>query len=178
MLIGADFFLSHHVYVANASRHMYFTYDGGPVFDVAPSRIVDQPGVPETLAEDDGPAPTDAAGFSRRAAAEAARRDYKAALADLDHAVAMDPGNGSYLLQRARAEFSSGKAMAAYTDLDEAVRVAPGKSEIRLARAAALLARKRPDALSDLEVIDRALPREADEPGPRGRISLVSTEAI
>jgi hypothetical protein len=35
MLIGADFFLSHRVYVSNALRRMFFTYNGGPVFDVS-----------------------------------------------------------------------------------------------------------------------------------------------
>src|ERR1700729_2676961 len=32
MLIGADFFLSHRVYVATEQRKLYFTYNGGPVF--------------------------------------------------------------------------------------------------------------------------------------------------
>jgi predicted aspartyl protease len=34
VLIGADFFLAHHVYVANSQRKLYFTYEGGPVFHV------------------------------------------------------------------------------------------------------------------------------------------------
>jgi predicted aspartyl protease len=34
VLIGADFFLAHHVYVANSQRTLYFTYNGGPVFNV------------------------------------------------------------------------------------------------------------------------------------------------
>ena len=32
MLIGADFFLSHRIYVANSQHKLYFTYNGGPVF--------------------------------------------------------------------------------------------------------------------------------------------------
>jgi predicted aspartyl protease len=32
MLLGADFFLSHRVYVANSQHKLYFTYTGGPVF--------------------------------------------------------------------------------------------------------------------------------------------------
>ncbi|HEY3948299.1 aspartyl protease family protein [Phenylobacterium sp.] len=32
VLIGADFFLAHHVYVANSQKKLYFSYDGGPVF--------------------------------------------------------------------------------------------------------------------------------------------------
>ena len=31
MLIGADFFLSHHIYVANSQDKLYFSYNGGPV---------------------------------------------------------------------------------------------------------------------------------------------------
>jgi hypothetical protein len=34
ILIGADFFLSHHVYVANSQGKIYFTYSGGPPFRV------------------------------------------------------------------------------------------------------------------------------------------------
>lgn len=34
VLIGADFFLAHHVYVANSQDMIYFTYSGGPVFNV------------------------------------------------------------------------------------------------------------------------------------------------
>src|ERR1700732_1479355 len=37
MLIGADFFLSHRVYVANSQHKLYFTYNGGPVFNLASS---------------------------------------------------------------------------------------------------------------------------------------------
>jgi len=36
MLIGADFFLSHHFYVANSQKKIYFSYNGGPVFNLKP----------------------------------------------------------------------------------------------------------------------------------------------
>ncbi|HEX3422259.1 MAG TPA: aspartyl protease family protein [Sphingomicrobium sp.] len=164
MLIGADFFLSHHVYVANSLRRIYFTYDGGPVFNSTPSRVVDPQGTPQTFVAETGPAPTDAAGFSRRGAAEASRRDYKAALADLDHAIAIEPDNGPYLLQRARTQLLNGNPTAAFADLDLAVKVAPTDPQIRLARAESFFTRKRQsDALGDLDSVDRALPREADE---------------
>ena len=35
VLLGADFFLAHHVYVANSQNKIYFTYEGGPVFRAA-----------------------------------------------------------------------------------------------------------------------------------------------
>lgn len=34
MLIGADFFLSHRIYVASSQHKLYFTYNGGPVFNL------------------------------------------------------------------------------------------------------------------------------------------------
>jgi hypothetical protein len=34
LLLGADFFLSHRVYVANSQDKLYFTYNGGPPFDL------------------------------------------------------------------------------------------------------------------------------------------------
>ena len=34
MLISADFFLSHRVYVASGERKLYFSYNGGPVFNL------------------------------------------------------------------------------------------------------------------------------------------------
>ena len=164
MLIGADFFLSHRVYVANTVRKLYFTYNGGPVFNTTPGRIIDQAGNPETISADRTPDPTDAAGFSRRGAAERSSRDYKAAVADLNRAVAMDQTNGRYLLERARAQLLAGNRPAAFADLDEAVKVAPNDAEIRLARAESLFGRKRKeDALKDFEAVDAALPPQADQ---------------
>jgi predicted aspartyl protease len=36
VLIGMDFFLSHHIYVANSQDKLYFTYEGGQVFKISP----------------------------------------------------------------------------------------------------------------------------------------------
>jgi predicted aspartyl protease len=35
VLVGADFFLSHHVLASNSQRKIYFTYEGGQVFNVS-----------------------------------------------------------------------------------------------------------------------------------------------
>jgi len=35
MLLGGDFFRSHHVFLANSQHRIYFTYNGGPVFDLS-----------------------------------------------------------------------------------------------------------------------------------------------
>ncbi len=49
MLLGADFFLSHHVLIANSQRKLYFTYNGGPVFDLTMG--AEAPPPPETSPE-------------------------------------------------------------------------------------------------------------------------------
>ncbi|HEV2533237.1 hypothetical protein [Phenylobacterium sp.] len=43
VLIGADFFMAHHVYVANSQNRIYFTYNGGPVFNVRTSEPAAKP---------------------------------------------------------------------------------------------------------------------------------------
>ncbi len=46
MVLGADFFLSHHVYVAHSQHRVYFTYGGGPVFTPTPPAPRPTAGVP------------------------------------------------------------------------------------------------------------------------------------
>ena len=106
MLLGADFFLSHHIYVANSQHKIYFTYNGGPVFNLmanpAPSpaeagqamETAAPPGEPEAQ-------PKDADGFARRGQVYAARHDLDRALADLDQAVTLAPTEPRYLHERA-----------------------------------------------------------------------------
>jgi len=43
LLIGADFFLSHRIYVATSQSRLYFTYNGGPVFDLTAQTAPDTP---------------------------------------------------------------------------------------------------------------------------------------
>lgn len=38
LLLGADFFLSHRVYIASNPRGVYFTYSGGPLFNLMPAK--------------------------------------------------------------------------------------------------------------------------------------------
>ena len=75
MLLGADFFLSHHVYVANDQRKLYFTYNGGPVFnlDVGPKA-----GSASSPAEVAASEPTHAAGMARPQYAFASRKEIRA----------------------------------------------------------------------------------------------------
>ena len=81
MLIGADFFLSHRIYVASSQRKLYFTYNGGPVFDLR--RLADPALISSTAAAESKPAEprqpednealrTTAPGTERSSAADAA----------------------------------------------------------------------------------------------------------
>ena len=147
MLIGADFFLSHRIYVANSQRKLYFTYNGGPVFNLPRQQVTaavtpgSQPNSPSGSAADSEPnsnpdakpesredgnahgdEPTDAAGFSRRGTAFAARRDFAHALADLTRACELDPNEPSYFYERGLARRHAGQAPAlVLSDFDRAL---------------------------------------------------------
>src|ERR1019366_6632148 len=112
MLVGADFFLSHRVYVSNTQHKIYFTYNGGPVFNLDTD-------TPAATAAADADAPQDAAGLARRAAASAARRNFPDAIADLTRAMALAPNDPDYVYDRARAELANHQPLLGVADLNQ-----------------------------------------------------------
>ena len=176
MLLGADFFLSHRIYVAESQRKVYFTYNGGPVFSLIPTRIdVPTPAEGGAGAKSDAPSsataapkpaegePTDAAGFSRRGQAYAARRDFARALPDLDRAVSKAPDNADYVYQRAVIRLSSGQMFLAMTDVEQALKLRPNDSDARLLRAQLRFAgHQTSEALADLDEVDKSASPAAD----------------
>lgn len=183
MLLGADFFLSHRIYVANSEHMLFFTYNGGPVFNLAA-----RPGAPGTPAEPQpaSPAaataaataaaaavaadstagePADAAAFARRGSAYAARHDYARAIADLNRACELAPGESAYFYQRGLAHLGNKDADAALSDFDQMIKLKPDDVPALLARAQLHLARHEapPAVLADLDAADRAAARESDE---------------
>ncbi|TPG18678.1 hypothetical protein EAH87_11405 [Sphingomonas koreensis] len=130
MLIGADFFLSHRVYVSNATHRMFFTYNGGPVFDLSVHHDT-----PTASAAVSGSEPTTAQAYSGRGTAFAARHEYQRAIADLGHAIALDPSNPHYHYQRATIAMATKDDAAAARDLDAAIKLAPQDVEALMARA-------------------------------------------
>jgi tetratricopeptide (TPR) repeat protein/predicted aspartyl protease len=136
MLLGADFFLSHHVFIDYGGRRLFFTYNGGPVFDLSVRGAVASAGP----AADSAPAPataadTSAADLDRRAEASLARGELPAAIADFGLAIAADPTNAQYHLHRAQARARSGDVREGLADLDEALRVQPNLTEALMLRA-------------------------------------------
>jgi tetratricopeptide (TPR) repeat protein len=168
MLIGADFFLSHRIYVASSQHRLYFTYNGGPVFNLKASQA------PPTTADDSTPAaqsPTeaaagssaDAAEFARRGTASAARQDYEHAIADLSRACELAPNESSYFYERAIARWQNKQPDLAMADLDRALELKPSDVLALAARAALRLgSRNIAAATADLDAAGRLSAPEAD----------------
>jgi tetratricopeptide (TPR) repeat protein/predicted aspartyl protease len=141
MVLGADFFLSHRIYVANSQARIYLTYNGGPVF-------TDGLGGAKAAAlprADDNDAPKDADGLRRRGAAFLARDDFARAIADLDKSIALAPEAKTFV-QRGRAHLGAKQPELADADFDEAVKLDPSNFHIRLTRASRHLEAQRFEA--------------------------------
>jgi tetratricopeptide (TPR) repeat protein len=165
MLLGADFFLSHHVYVANSQNKIYFTYNGGPVFNLSAA-----PQASETPADAKAAAPAagdnepkDAEGYSRRGQARLQRRDITGALSDLDQAIKLAPSEARYFEERGVAHMAAKQQFQAMSDLDQALKLKPDLVRALLERGALrVLGHEETDALADFDAADRALAKEAD----------------
>lgn len=130
MLLGADFFLSHRIFIANSLHKAFISYAGGPVFRFDDASIAAaKPSAPSEAEE-----PKDAEGFIRRAAASSGRRDFAGADADLTKAIGLDAKNADALVQRARARLALGRNKEAMADLDRALEVEPASFDGLLTR--------------------------------------------
>jgi tetratricopeptide (TPR) repeat protein len=167
MLIGADFFLSHRIYVANSQHKLYFTYNGGPVFNLTTgNRPLTEAATaaPAQQLDNAGAATGDAADYARRGAALAARREFDQALAALARACELAPENPEYLQQRAMVYWQLQQPGPAMADFDQALRLRPNNLRLLVARAQLLNQRGDHElAAADLDAADAIAPREADE---------------
>jgi len=166
MLLGADFFLAHRVLVSNSQHKIYFTYNGGPVFDMtmAPSKA---PDTPQEAAGAPGLAPPpeimDADAYSRHAAALASRRDFDGAIADLTHAIQLAPTEPRYLYERAMVHRAHLQPRMVMDDLNQALTLKPDYIPALLARAWAYDFRKEyPQGRADLDAADKAAAKDPD----------------
>jgi tetratricopeptide (TPR) repeat protein len=183
MLVGADFFVSHRIFVANKEHRLYLSYNGGPVFDLSQNRAASSEGNPEdqssartadprtaeTPAADAKQAgspdasPAHAAELARRGSALAARRDFGPALAALSSAIQLSPNEPEYYFQRADTYRASGQADLALKDYDRVLMLKQDFLPAYIPRAELKLAKKdMPGAVADLETVDRLAPKQAD----------------
>ncbi|HEY2634489.1 MAG TPA: aspartyl protease family protein [Steroidobacteraceae bacterium] len=172
MLVGADFFVSHRVFVANKEHKLFLSYNGGPVFNLSQKHPVSTESSPEGQPDartgeaqqtgeakpagdakqadakqakqggDSGAAAGQAAELARRGSALAARRDFGPALADLSKAVELSPNEPEYYYQRANTFWASGQADLALKDYDHVLLLKQDFLPAYIPRAEIKLARK------------------------------------
>jgi tetratricopeptide (TPR) repeat protein len=134
MVLGVDFMLAHHMYIANSQRKLYFTYNGGRVFSLDTASI----GAHETdaaAANDAGGEPKTATDYALRGQARLARGELANALSDLDAAIRLDPDSADDHLTRARILLARKQPDAALEDLDKALGLDPKNLDALLLRA-------------------------------------------
>lgn len=156
MLLGEDFFLAHHIYVAYSQNKLYFTYNGGPVFDVNTQSKAQAATAASGM-------PTDAAGFMRRGMADASRGEFARAIADLTRACQLAPTDADCLYQRGLAYSRSNQPKAALADFSAAIQRRPDDFEAYLARAQLEEDSQAAAAQTDLDAVDRIAPPQADQ---------------
>ena len=174
MLIGADFFLSHHVLVASSQRKLYFTYNGGPVFNLTTAESNASGPQPSATgggesaaaaapAQQQPAAELDAAGYARRGSALAARHEYQHGLEDLTRAIQLAPAEAGYYYERAKAYEANGQRDKALQDLSQVLTLKPDDVSALMARARLRMERGEPPETirPDLDAADRASAREA-----------------
>ena len=172
MLIGADFFLSHRIYVASSQSKLYFTSNGGPVFDLAamPAPV----GGGETGAATAPPVgngsttaePTDSGtpAASAGAAVAAAQPAAPQPKGDIGIDARLDrPADAAGYARRGAASAARHDYVAAIADLTRACELAPTEPDYFYRRGMARWAKKQPDlALADFDQAIRLKPDDTD----------------
>jgi tetratricopeptide (TPR) repeat protein/predicted aspartyl protease len=135
MLLGVDFLLAHHMFIANSQRKAYFTYNGGRVFTLAKAPSDGDKADAGTAANNNSVEPKTASDYALRGEAHLSRGEPKAAVADLDEAIRMAPDQAAYHVARARAHLADKQPDAALTDLDKSLSLDPKNVDALLLRA-------------------------------------------
>ena len=183
MLLGEDFFLSHRIYVAYSQKKLYFTYNGGPLFNLSlpgaeiPSGGPGSPAspgaaAPASVAAGEQPyadTPTDADGFKRRGMADASMQELDRAIADLTRACDLAPHDADAHYERGLIYARSRQFKPALQDYSAAITLQPDNTDAHLARAELLQAHPdikppaAPEIKSDLDSVSRLVAPAANE---------------
>ena len=193
MLLGADFFLSHRIFVAYDQSKLYFTYNGGPLFNLnqpqsasggtgpPASPTTAPPAGPTTSQQPGSDAPVDADGFRRRGMAFASMQEFDRALADLTHACDLAPRDANDHYIRGVIYVEDGQFKPALQDFNTAITLQPDDINDHLARAELLQSHPEADPAggaaevkSDLDAVSRLA---APAAGVRLRLGQLYGEA-
>jgi predicted aspartyl protease/lipoprotein NlpI len=127
LILGADFLRANRVYISRYQQKVYFSYTGGQVFPATPglecdARVADKDAKQAIATFDQAIAknPDDTKARLSRAALRV-RDDPKAALADLDAVLKVEPANAVALRYRAGAHTRLKEYDAALADTDAAM---------------------------------------------------------
>ena len=142
MLLGVDFLLAHHMFIANSQKKAYFTYNGGRVFTFAAAPSDSDKADAASGVNENGAAPKSAGDFALLGQAHLARGEPNAAVADLDEAIRMAPDQAAYYFARARAHAAGKQPEATLADLDKSLSLDPKNVDALLMRAEFRLAHK------------------------------------
>ncbi|WP_428969655.1 aspartyl protease family protein [Sphingomonas sp. Xoc002] len=160
MLLGADFFVSHRLYVSNLQHRIYFTYSGGRLFDTVAHADPGTAAVVAQNASETAP-PTDAEGYSRRGAMFVTQHDLPHAIDAFTQAIAMAPKDPRFPRQRALAYLDQHRPVLAIDDLNTTLTLDPADTQARLIRAELRLRAGNPaGTITDLDLLNGQLPRE------------------
>lgn len=168
MLLGADFFISHRIFVGNHEHKLFLSYNGGPVFDLTPRGGPAPDAKPGDLDAANPPGKSDEsnadpAELARRGSAMAARREYAPALALLSKAIELSPNEPEYYFERANAYWSNHQPDLALADFSRVIELKQDFLPAYLPRAQLYADKKDTTAaVSDLETVDRLAPKSAD----------------
>ncbi len=149
MLIGPDFFLSHRIYVANSRHTIYFTYNGGPVFNLtAANHAASAPSQTMPAAADAKP---DASAASNSGSAVPGAGDPSSSPSQATQPFVEGTGDAADFSRRGAAMASRRDYSDALIALSRACDLAPDNSEYLYQRAIVYWQMKDPAAaMTDL----------------------------
>ena len=135
MLLGLDYLLAHHMFIANSQQKAYFTYNGGRVFAFAEAPSDAGKSDASTATDSSDATPKTASDYALRGEADLSRGEPQAAVADLNEAIRMAPDQADYYVARARAFWTAKQSDAALTDLNKSLSLDPKNLDALLLRA-------------------------------------------
>jgi predicted aspartyl protease/cytochrome c-type biogenesis protein CcmH/NrfG len=135
MLLGLDYLLAHHMFIANSQRKAYFTYNGGRVFAFAAAPGDSDKSDAGTATDNNDATPKTASDYALRGEAYLSRGEPQAAIADLNEAIRMAPDQADYYAARGRAFWANKQSDAALSDLNKSLSLDPKNLEALLLRA-------------------------------------------